>query len=100
MKMGRFSDAVRARANVVRILGSTAAREADLGEAQVAAANGVVTAEAKQSFERALKLDPVRSEGAVFHRSRGRAGRASERRGPDLAHDAGQCAAPTRRIVR
>ena len=58
MKMGRYNDAVRARANVVRILGSTAPREAELGEAQVAAANGVVTAEAKQSFERALKIDP------------------------------------------
>ena len=58
IKMGRFNDAVRARANILRILGSTAPREAELGEAQVAAANGVVTAEAKQSFERALKIDP------------------------------------------
>ena len=58
MRMGRFQEAVRARANAVRLLGATAARESDLGEAQVAAGNGVVTAEAKASFERALKRDP------------------------------------------
>lgn len=57
MRLGRFDDAVKARANSVRLLGSTAAREADLGEAQVAAANGIVTAEAKSAFERALALD-------------------------------------------
>jgi cytochrome c-type biogenesis protein CcmH len=66
MKMGRFNDAVRARANVVRILGATAVREGDLGEAQVAAANGVVTAEAKQSFERALKLDAADLKAQYF----------------------------------
>jgi cytochrome c-type biogenesis protein CcmH len=59
MRAGRFSDAVRARANVLRLLGATAGREADLGEAMVAAANGVVTAEAKTVFERALALDAV-----------------------------------------
>jgi cytochrome c-type biogenesis protein CcmH len=57
MRLGRFDDAAKARANAVRLLGSTAAREADLGEAQVAAANGIVTAEAKSAFERALVLD-------------------------------------------
>jgi cytochrome c-type biogenesis protein CcmH len=57
MRAGRFNDAVRARANVVRLLGSTADREADLGEAMVAAANGMVTADAKAAFERALRLD-------------------------------------------
>ncbi|MET0446582.1 MAG: c-type cytochrome biogenesis protein CcmI [Pseudorhodoplanes sp.] len=66
MKMGRFSDAVRARANVLRLLGTNATRESDLGEAQVAAANGVVTAEAKQSFERALKLDAADLRSLYF----------------------------------
>ncbi len=37
--------------------GETAARRADLGEAIAAAAGGVVTAEAKTEFERALALD-------------------------------------------
>lgn len=57
MRAGRFDDAVRARRNVVRLLGSTADRESDLGEAMVAAANGMVTAEAKAAFERALARD-------------------------------------------
>lgn len=57
MQISRYNDAVRARANVLRLLGETAERQADLGEALVAAANGVVTAEAKAAFERALALD-------------------------------------------
>lgn len=57
MRLGRFEDAVKARRNAVRLLGATAEREADLGEALVAAANGVVTAEAKAAFERALALE-------------------------------------------
>jgi cytochrome c-type biogenesis protein CcmH len=58
MRLGRFDDAVRAWGQVVRLSGSTASREADYGEALVAAANGVVTADAKAAFERALALDP------------------------------------------
>lgn len=57
MRLGRFDDAVRARRNALRLLGATAAREGDLGEALVAAANGIVTAEAKAAFDRALALD-------------------------------------------
>jgi len=57
MRLGRFDDAVRARRNALRLLGASAAREGDLGEALVSAANGVVTAEAKAAFDRALALD-------------------------------------------
>jgi cytochrome c-type biogenesis protein CcmH len=57
MRLGRFDDAVKARRNAVRLLGASAAREGDLGEALVAAANGVVTADAKAAFDRALALD-------------------------------------------
>src|ERR1039458_4873771 len=57
MRLGRFDDAVRAWRNVIRLNGSSASREADLGEALVFAANGVVTPEAKTQFERALALD-------------------------------------------
>jgi cytochrome c-type biogenesis protein CcmH len=57
MRLGRFDDAVKARRNALRLLGATAAREGDLGEALVAAANGVVTAEAKTAFDHALALD-------------------------------------------
>jgi cytochrome c-type biogenesis protein CcmH len=58
MRLGRFDEAVRAWGHVIDLNGSTAAREANYGEAVVAAANGVVTADAKSAFERALKLDP------------------------------------------
>jgi cytochrome c-type biogenesis protein CcmH len=54
MRLGRYDDAVKARRNALRLLGATAQREADLGEALTGAANGVVTAEAKSAFDRAL----------------------------------------------
>jgi cytochrome c-type biogenesis protein CcmH len=57
MRIGRYDDAVRAWGNAIRLNGSTASREADYGEALVAAANGVVTVDAKAAFERALALD-------------------------------------------
>jgi cytochrome c-type biogenesis protein CcmH len=57
MRIGRYDDAVKALRNSLRLNGSNAAREADLGEALVTAANGVVTVEAKAQFERALALD-------------------------------------------
>jgi cytochrome c-type biogenesis protein CcmH len=46
LKEGRLQDARLAYANALRLLGSTARREADFGEAAVAAANGMVPAEA------------------------------------------------------
>jgi cytochrome c-type biogenesis protein CcmH len=57
LRIGRVEDAVKARRNALRINGETAERVTNLGEAQVAAANGVVTADAKASFERAVNLD-------------------------------------------
>jgi cytochrome c-type biogenesis protein CcmH len=58
LRLGRYDDAVKARRNALRLLGPTDTREADLGEALTGAANGVVTAEAKSAFERALHLNP------------------------------------------
>ena len=55
MRLGRFEDAVKARRNALRLLGASADREADLGEALIGGANGVVTAEAKAAFERARR---------------------------------------------
>ncbi|HML13023.1 MAG TPA: c-type cytochrome biogenesis protein CcmI [Xanthobacteraceae bacterium] len=57
MDLGRYDDAVKARANALRLLGATAEREAYYGEALTAAANGVVTAEAKAAFDRAIDRD-------------------------------------------
>jgi cytochrome c-type biogenesis protein CcmH len=59
LRLGRPEDAALAFANVIRLLGSTAEREADMGEALVTAARGKVTAEARATFERATKLDPA-----------------------------------------
>ena len=57
LRLGRFDDAVKARRNALRLNGATAERESALGEALVYATNGVVTAEAKAAFERAIALD-------------------------------------------
>ena len=57
VKRGRFDDAVRAYRNSITYGGDSASRRADLGEAMAAAAGGVVTAEAKAEFERAVALD-------------------------------------------
>ncbi len=57
MRLGRFDDAVAAWRNALALNGETAARHADLGEALAAAADGVVTAEAKTEFDRAVALD-------------------------------------------
>jgi cytochrome c-type biogenesis protein CcmH len=66
MRAGRFEEAVKARRNVIRLLGSNAEREADLGEALVGAANGVVTAEARAAFERVQKLDPADARAQYY----------------------------------
>lgn len=66
LRLGRIPDAVRARANALRILGATADREADLAEAQTVAAGGVVTAEAKAGFERALTLGAGHPKAGYF----------------------------------
>jgi cytochrome c-type biogenesis protein CcmH len=58
MRLGRFGDAVRAWRNAIAVNGSNAERESEYGQALVAAANGVVTAEAKAAFERSLAHDP------------------------------------------
>ena len=57
MRLGRFEDSARAWRNSIRLNGATAARESDYGEALAAAANGMITVDAKAAFERALALD-------------------------------------------
>jgi cytochrome c-type biogenesis protein CcmH len=66
LQLGRYDDAVRARRNALRLNGETATREADLGEALVAAAGGVVTAEAKSAFDRAASLDGKEPKAHYF----------------------------------
>src|SRR5216683_3324579 len=57
LRLERYDEAVKARRNALNLLGATAQREVDLGEALAMAAGGVVTADAKATFERAAALD-------------------------------------------
>jgi cytochrome c-type biogenesis protein CcmH len=57
VRIGRYDDAVRAFRNSITYNGESADRRADLGEAMTGAAGGVVTAEAKAEFDRAVALD-------------------------------------------
>jgi cytochrome c-type biogenesis protein CcmH len=65
-RLGRFDDAIRAFRNSITYNGESAERRADLGEALVAAAGGVVTTEAKVEFERALALDADEVKASYF----------------------------------
>lgn len=67
LRLGRFDDAVKARRRSLELNGESADRQADLGEALVAAANGIVTAEAKSAFDRALVLDPQELKSRFFN---------------------------------
>ena len=65
-RLGRFDDAAQAFRNAIRYDGDNAARRAGLGEALAGAANGVVTAEAKAEFERAVALDADEAKARYF----------------------------------
>lgn len=58
MRLGRFADAAGAYSKLMRLAGATAERETMFGVALVGQAGGIVTADARRAFERALKLDP------------------------------------------
>jgi cytochrome c-type biogenesis protein CcmH len=66
LRLGRFDDAVMARRKALALNGESATRDADLGEALVAAANGVVTDEAKRAFESAVARDAKEAKARYF----------------------------------
>jgi cytochrome c-type biogenesis protein CcmH len=66
LRLGRVNDAVHARRKILALAGENAARQADLGEALVAAANGIVTKDAKTALDRALELDPKEMEARFY----------------------------------
>ena len=66
LRLGRFDEAVEARRKAIALGGDTAARESDLGEALVAAADGVVTDEAKQVFQHAVAGDAQDAKARYF----------------------------------
>ena len=66
MKMGRFDDAARAYRDLIRVVGPTPERRAALGQALAMAADGVVTAEAREAFDAALRDDPAMPQARFF----------------------------------
>ncbi len=66
LRLGRFADAVMARKKAIELNGDSPARESDLGEALVAAADGVVTDEAKLAFQRAVAGDAHNAKARYF----------------------------------
>ena len=89
-RLGRYDDAVRAYRNSITYTGDSAERRADLGEALAVAAGGVVTAEAKAEFERAVAQNADEPKAQLFPRARRRTGRPPGRCRRDLARDARQ----------
>lgn len=66
LKTGRNDDAVRAYSNAIRLLGPTAEREADLGDAIMRASQGMVTEDARLAFQKASELDPAAVKPRFF----------------------------------
>lgn len=58
LRLGRYADSALAYRRLIELTGETADLRANLGEAETAAAEGKVTAEAKSDFEKSLALDP------------------------------------------
>lgn len=66
LRMQRFSDAVAAYRNAIRFDGDSAVRQAGLGEAIAGAAGGIVSADAQDAFEAALKFDPANAKASFY----------------------------------
>ena len=65
-RLGRHDEAVRAYRNSITYNGDSSERRSDLGEALAIAAGGVVTAEAKAEFERAVALNADEVKASYF----------------------------------
>ena len=57
LRQGRAGDAAQAWASAIRLLGASAERQSNYGEALFAAAGNIVSAEARAAFEAAAALD-------------------------------------------
>jgi cytochrome c-type biogenesis protein CcmH len=66
LKIGRVDEAVQAYRKSLTYNGESAAGHSDLGEAIATAANGVITADAKAEFDRAIALDPADVKARYF----------------------------------
>ena len=65
-RLGLYDEAVRAYHNSITYNGDSAQRRADLGEAIAGAAGGVITADAKAEFERAIALNADEVKASYF----------------------------------
>jgi cytochrome c-type biogenesis protein CcmH len=66
MRLGRPTDGANAFRNLIRLQGPSAPRLGAYGEALVYAANGQVTVEAREIFERAVAADPSFTQARFF----------------------------------
>lgn len=66
LRMGRPDDAARAARAALRLLGETPERLILYGEALVSASHGIVTPEAKRSFEAAVEKAPLAEKPRFF----------------------------------
>jgi cytochrome c-type biogenesis protein CcmH len=66
LRTGRGEEAVNAYEQALKLLGATAERHANLGQARMIVAEGKVTAAAKRDFEAALALDPDNVMAAYY----------------------------------
>jgi cytochrome c-type biogenesis protein CcmH len=65
---GRYTEAITAYTKAISLMGESAELRSGLGEARMAAADGIVTAEALKDFEHALALD-AKNERAQYYRA-------------------------------
>ena len=66
LRFGRYEDAVHAFERALALQGETAARRTGYGQALMLRAGGVVTAEARAAFEKALAEDPREPQPQFF----------------------------------
>jgi cytochrome c-type biogenesis protein CcmH len=66
LSAGRVQDAAKAYSHAVRLLGQNALRLTNYGEALVAAEGGVISADARQAFEQALRHDAASPKAQYY----------------------------------
>lgn len=63
---GRYSEAITAYTKAIGLLGESAELRSGLGEARMAAADGIVTADALKDIEKALAIDPKNQRAQYY----------------------------------
>jgi cytochrome c-type biogenesis protein CcmH len=66
LRLQRYTDAITAYRNAIRLDGDSAIRQAGLGEAIANAAGGIVSTDAQSAFVAALKLDPANAKASFY----------------------------------